>query len=191
MKIYVYVNPIPNTPTDLKTLPDHEKYCSSEAVFTWGKTNRGWIEGLMICNIANSPFKNTFHNSFADAFSWGVCSCYLLCGLIPPPDVIWALFVMIRGAALSPCTKHKTTSAIQSCTLHMPPQKHKTPNAKHKKHSLSKENFFKKKNKNSYIRNRGLRFGDKQITSCKHANEECTNKGYQALPLKLPLKFQF
>ena len=153
MKIYVYVNPIPNTPTDLKTLPDHEKYCSSEAVFTWGKTNRGWIEGLMICNIANSPFKNTFHNSFADAFSWGVCSCYLLCGLIPP-DVIWALFVMIRGAALSPCTKHKTTSAIQSCTLHMPPPK--TQDTRRKTQIHKRETF---QEKNSNTRSRGLRFG--------------------------------
>ena len=80
---------------------------------------------------------------------------YLLCGLIPP-DVIWALFVMIRGAALSPCTKHKTTSAIQSCTLHMPPQKHKTLGAKHR---FTKEIFFKKIQQNSNTRSRGLRFG--------------------------------
>ena len=62
---------------------------------------------------------------------------------------------MIRGAALSPCTKHKTTSAIQSCTLHMPPQKHKTPNAKHKKTQIDQE----KQKQNSNIRNKGLRFG--------------------------------
>ena len=151
------------------------KNCSS---VNSGK-NKLWlnwrIDNLQTCKSTFS--KKTFQNSYH--IYCGVCSCYLLCGLIPP-DVIWALFVMIRGAALSPCTKHKTTSAIQSCTLHMPPQKHKTPNAKHKKHSFSKENFFKKKNKNSNIRNRGLRFGDKQITSCKDANEECTNKDYQA-----------
>ena len=87
-------------------------------------------------------FKNTLHNSSTDAFSCGVCSCYLLCGLIPP-DVIWALFVMIRGAALpSPLvrnTKQRVRSNPARCTCRPKNTRHQAQNTDSQKRKFSRK----------------------------------------------------